>query len=218
MAQTPHHFEARITQTVRLDYLLYHPPDYDRDPVRRWPMLLYLHGSSGRGSDVNQVKQGGIPHNLENGHDLPFVVVSPQCPANSHWTLHIKALNALLDEVIARNRIDEDRVCMTGVSLGGAGAWMLAGAYPERFAAVAPVAARIVPLPLERLKDVAIWALHGEADNVVPVSEAQRTVDALHAIGARVKLTLVPGAGHDVGAQIYGGSELYEWLLEQKRT
>jgi predicted peptidase len=219
MTQIPQHFEAQITQTVRLDYLLYLPADYGNDPMQRWPLILFLHGSGGRGSDLDLVRRdGGIAHHSENGHDLPFIVVSPQCPADSHWTLHLDALNALLNDVAAHYGVDENRVYLTGMSLGGAGAWMLAGVYPERFAAVAPISARIVPLPLSRLRNLPIWAFHGEADDVIPVSEAQRTVDALKAIGGNVKLTIYPGVGHDLWAQVYNNPDLYAWFLSHKRA
>jgi predicted peptidase len=218
MTQIPQHFETQITQTAQFDYLLYLPPGYDNDATQRWPLVLYLHGAGGRGSDPERIKQEGIPHNLEVGHDLPFIVLSPQCPSDSHWTLHIDALNALLKHVIEHERVDENRIYLTGMSMGGAGTWMLAGAYPERFAALAPISARIVPLPLPRFRDLSIWAFHGEADEVVPVSEAQRTVDALKATGTQVQLTVYPGVGHDAWVQTYSNPELYEWFLRQKRA
>jgi predicted peptidase len=86
---------------------------------------------------------------------------------------------------------------------------------PERFAAIAPISARIVPLPLTRLRNLPIWVFHGDADDVMPVSETHRTVDALKAIGANVKLT--PGVGHDAWRQTYNNPELYEWLLSHER-
>lgn len=218
MTQTSQHFEAQITQTARLDYLLYLPPEYGNDPAQRWPLILYLHGAGGRGDDPELVKLNGIPHNLETGNDIPFIVVSPQCPADSHWTLHVEALNALLTDVVTHYRIDEARIYLTGMSLGGAGTWMLAGAYPERFAAIAPISSRIVPLPLLRLKNLPIWVFHGDADDVMPVSETHRTVDALKAIGANVKLTIYPGVGHDTWRQTYNNPELYEWFLSHKRS
>ncbi|MBK8022473.1 MAG: hypothetical protein IPK19_13860 [Chloroflexi bacterium] len=145
MAQTSAYFETQIVRTVRLEYLLYLPPGYEDDLTRRWPLILFLHSAGGRGSDLDLVRRGDIPLLLDSGHELPFVVVSPQCPVDSHWTLHADALDALLGEVLARHRVDGDRVCVTGASLGGAGTWMLAGAYPERLAAIAPVSSRIVP-------------------------------------------------------------------------
>src|SRR5690349_13787656 len=106
MTQTSHHFEAQITQTAQLGYLLYLPPSYDSDPTQRWPLILFLHASGERGSDLELVKGHGLPRNLEAGHELPFIVVSPQCPKESYWTLHPQDLNVLLNEVVARYRVD----------------------------------------------------------------------------------------------------------------
>lgn len=218
MTQIPRHFEAQITQTVQLDYLLYLPPGYGDDPDERLPVILFLHSAGARGSDVEMVRLNGIPQILESGHDLPFIVVSPQCPADSHWTLHIDALNALLKNVIANYLADENRVYLTGMSLGGAGTWFLAGAYPERFAAIAPLCGRIVPLPLTRFRELPIWAFHGELDDVIPISETQRTVDGLKATGVNVQLTVYPDAGHDIGEQTYNNPELYAWFLNHRRA
>lgn len=218
MTQTSQHFEAEITQTARLDYLLHLPPGYDDDSAQRWPLILFLHGSGERGSDLELVKQHGIPKNLENGQELPFIVVSPQCPADSHWTLHIEALNALLNDVISRYRVDETRVYLTGLSMGGAGTWMLAGAYPERFAAIAPICGRSVPLPIPRFKNLPVWAFHGDADEIVPVSDTYRTVDAIKALGGNVQLTVYPGVGHDSWTQTYNNPELYAWFLRHERS
>jgi predicted peptidase len=218
MTQIAQHFDTLITMRVRLDYLLYLPPGFDDDPGQRWPLILFLHGSGERGDDIELVKLCGIPHNLEQGHDLPFIVLSPQCPAESHWSFHLEALKDLLTAVAVRYRVDESRMYLTGMSMGGAGAWLLAAAFPERFAALAPICGRIVPLPLPRLKNLPIWAFHGDADEIVPVSDTQRTVDALKAISANVKLTIYPGVGHDSWTPTYNNPALYEWFLSHKRS
>jgi len=88
LTQTSRHFEAQVTETVRLDYLLYLPPNYEDNPSERFPLILHLHSAGGRGTDLDLVRQNGIAQKLENGEQLPFIVVSPQCPAESHWTLH----------------------------------------------------------------------------------------------------------------------------------
>ena len=96
--------------------------------------------------------------------------------------------------------------------------WLLAAAYPERFAAVAPIAGHIVPIPLPRLKNLPLWVFHGDADERAPVIETCRTVEALEAIGANVKLTIYPGVGHDSWTQTYNNPALYDWFLSQKRS
>ncbi|MCB1318152.1 MAG: hypothetical protein KDK27_19435, partial [Leptospiraceae bacterium] len=144
------------TRTVQLDYLIYFPPGYNDHPTQEYPLLMYLHGAGSRGDDPEKIKAGGIPYNLENGQDLPFIILSPQCPAESHWSLHVHALNALLDEIVAQHRVDEKCLYLTGASLGGAGVWFLAANYPTHFAAIAPLCGRIVPLPLTLLTNLPI--------------------------------------------------------------
>jgi predicted peptidase len=218
MTQLPQHFEAQITRMAQLDYLLYLPSDYSNDSTQHWPLILFLHGAGGRGRDLELVKREGIPHYLDMGHDVPFIVVSPQCPVDSHWTLHSDALHALLNDVVRHYAVDDHRLYVTGVSLGGAGTWMLAGAYPEQFAAIALLSSRIVPLPLSRLRTLPIWVFHGEVDEAMPVSETHRTVEALRALGGDVKPTIYPGVGHDTGVQTYTSPELYAWFLSHRRS
>src|SRR3712207_5021647 len=135
--QEPQSLTKEIRKTVTVNYLLYLPKEYEQDPNRRWPLLLFLHGAGERGSDLNKVKAYGPPKLVAEGQEMPFVIVSPQVPERSTWDVDV--LDALLDEVIRQYAIDEDRVYLTGVSMGGAGTWRLATARPERFAAIAPV-------------------------------------------------------------------------------
>ncbi|MEM6280183.1 MAG: hypothetical protein AAF733_11930, partial [Verrucomicrobiota bacterium] len=118
-------------------YFLFLPVGYEaRD--RSWPMILWLHGRSLRGDDLEQLRRYGPPSFLKNRPGFPFVVICPQLP-DGGWPP--KALNALLDECLEKYRIDEDRVILTGDSLGAMGAWGFAGAYPDRFAALSPITA-----------------------------------------------------------------------------
>lgn len=215
-SQITQRFERQITQTARLDYLRYLPPDYDT--TQRYPLILFLHGSGERGNDLEKVKLYGLARRLEDGFELPAIVVSPQCSEDSYWTLQTHELNALLDDIIARYPVDEDRVYLTGLSMGGGGAWFLAGAYPERFAAVVPICGRIPPLLPVRFKDLPIWAFHGDADDVVPVDNTIRSVENINAAGGNAKMTIYPGVGHDSWTQTYANPELYEWLFSHKRA
>jgi predicted peptidase len=128
-------FRGQTTHAFRLSYLLFLPADYQKKIETRWPMILYLHGGSLRGTDVESVRTLGLPHKLETDPNFPFIVVSPQCPPGEIWT-DVEALGALLDRVQADYRIDSDRVYVTGHSMGGRGALYLAYRQPKRFAAV----------------------------------------------------------------------------------
>jgi len=195
-------------------YLLYLPPGYD---ARRgaWPLLLFLHGSGERGSHLERVKRHGPPPLLQQGRQFPFIVVSPQCPEGETWS--VAFLDQLLREVQKRYRVDPDRIYVTGLSLGGYGTWSLAEAYPERFAAVAPVCGGGDPSRAAAMRRLPVWAFHGEKDLLVPVEESRVMVEALRKAGGNVRFTAYPDKGHDCWTATYETPELYRWLLEQKR-
>jgi predicted peptidase len=131
--------------------------------------------------------------------------------------VQIAALSALLDNLAARYRVDQDRVYVTGLSMGGFGAWQLAVDYPARFAAIAPVCGKGEPAKAQLIKDLPIWVFHGAKDPVVPVSNSQDMVDALKKCGSDVKLTIYPEALHDSWTETYNNPELYNWFLQHKR-
>ena len=217
MSQQPHHLDTQFSKSIHLDYLLYLPKGYDEDAAQRWPLILFLHGSGERGDDLELVKLYGLPKKLESGADLPFIVVSPQCPVESYWLLHLDDLKALVDDVTARYAVDPRRIYLTGMSMGGTGAWPLAAAYPELFAAMIPICGRGVPSLANRLKDMPVWVFHGEADEVVPADESRRMMDALKKVGGDVTLTIYPGVGHNSWTQTYDNPDVYEWLLRHSR-
>jgi predicted peptidase len=213
--QKSQHFEREITITVKLDYLLYLPAGYDNDKTD-WPLLVFLHGSGERGDDLEKVKVHGPPKLIAEGKPLPFIVVSPQAPRR-RWDP--ATLNAFLDDLVAKYRVDKDRIYLTGLSMGGAGTWALAGAYPERFAAIVPICGGGDPADAPKLKDIPVWVFHGAKDEAVPVSRSEEMVKALREAGAKtVEFTVYPDAEHDSWTETYANPRLYEWLLNQRRT
>lgn len=214
-------FETTITRQVRLPYLLTLPGGY-REDGERWPVILFLHGAGERGADLERVRIHGIPKVVAARPDLPFITVSPQCPENQWWPDFLEALIGLLDEVLSRYHADPDRVYLTGLSMGGYGSWHLASAYPERFAAVAPICGGALwaygfPQRVCALRDVPVWAFHGGDDDVVPLTASQQLVDTLRECGGNVIFTVYPGVGHDSWTQTYDSPALYEWFLAQRR-
>lgn len=212
--QQAHHFETQVQQQI--GYLLYLPKDYAIDLAQPWPLLVFLHGMSKRGGDLELLKTDGLPKRLEEHHDFPFVVVSPQCPAESWWVFEVEAVKRLIDHILAEYAVDPKRVYLTGMSMGGYGTWALATTYPDIFAAIAPVSGGGIPLLADKLKDVPVWAFHGDADDVVPIAESQQMVDALQAVGGNIKFTVYPGGGH--WTPTYENPELYNWFLSHQRT
>ncbi len=215
--QSEQMFRKEITRTVGLRYLLYLPRGYGENKEQKWPVMLFLHGAGERGDDLNLVKKHGPPKLVEQGRDLPFLVVSPQCPSGSWWTEQLDALMALLDEVQSEYTVDPDRVYLTGLSMGGFGSWALGCRHPERFAAITPICGGGEWFLADRLKSVPVWAFHGAKDPVVPLRESQEMATALQRAGGNVQLTVYPEAQHDCWTETYNSPKLYEWFLSHRR-
>ena len=201
---------------VELKYLLYLPQDYDKDAGKAWPLVLFLHGSGERGTDLEAVKKHGPPKLVAEGKQFPFILVSPQCPPEQWWDPFV--LKGLLDDVQAKYHVDPDRVYVTGLSMGGFGTWDLARHYPDKFAAIAPICGGGDPQFVQALAHMPAWVFHGEDDPAVPIRRSEEMVDALKKAGdPEVKFTRYPGVGHDSWVKAYNDPELYEWLLSHKR-
>lgn len=213
MTQTGHRIVKEITKTLTLDYLLHIPDTEDQPADKKWPVILFLHGSGERGTDLNKVKANGLPNIVDQDKSFPFIVISPQCPEDEFWAMEKEALLAIVEHVLKNYPADPKRVYLTGLSMGGYGAWHLPIDYPHVFAAVAPVCGGIDPSKAAALRDVPIWAFHGAKDDVVPLSESQGIVDALEAIEANVKLTVYREGNHNAWDETYSNPDLYKWFL-----
>ncbi len=198
-------------------YLLWLPPGLERAD-RQWPLILYLHGRSLRGSDLHRVKRYGIPAFLDRGWALPFVVVAPQLPSGGWDRPH--RLLPILEEVLALYPIDPDRVYLTGFSMGADGAWLLALAHPDPFAAAVPISAW-TPDPdrvdLGVLEGLPVRIYHGTADDITPFGRAKAMAEAMAGEGLDVRFTPLEGGGHGIVNEVYGESVFYRWLLERQR-
>ena len=220
-AQTVQHegsFTGTVIRQVSLNYLLYLPESYDPDKDKTWPLLVFLHGSGERGNDIEKIKVHGPPKLIEAGLHFPFIVLSPQCPDKRDWDA--ETIYALVKNIAGRYMVDENRIYVTGLSMGGWATWDLAMAYPGYFAAIAPVCGRIdrnYPRRADELKSMPVWAFHGAADDVVPVTDAAKMIRLLQDAGGNARITIYPGANHDSWTETYNNPELYEWLLKQSR-
>ena len=200
---------------VPVSYLLHLPGGYRANNGTRWPLVLFLHGSGESGDDLEKVKKNGPPKLIDAGQDLPFIVVSPQAK-NSGWD--VATLGALLDTVERQYRVDADRIYVTGLSMGGHGTWALAAAFPNRFAAIAPICGAGNPDTAASLRNLPVWAFHGALDTVVPPEGSANMVKALRAAGAKdVRFTLYDDADHDAWTRTYDDPKFWQWLAHQKR-
>lgn len=218
MTQRARRFEGQITKSVELDYLLYLPDGCDANDGVKWPLILFLHGAGERGTDINLVKKHGVAKIVEDKRDFPFIVVSPQCSDSTYWDEETDSLIGLIEEIQGKYPIDEKRIYLTGLSMGGYGTWALAIHRPDLFAAAAPICGGGRKSLVHRMKDVPTWAFHGEQDDVVPISESQDMVEALRTAGGDVRFTVYPDADHDSWTKTYENPELYTWLLSHRKA
>jgi predicted peptidase len=203
----------KIYKQSGYSYLLYLPAGYESGDNR--PMILFLHGVNDRGNDLEQVRKAALPTRIESGPELPFVVVSPQCPRQFYWSPKLVA--DLIDEVLELYMVDPNRIYLTGISMGGYGAWETAFHQPWRFAAIAPICGGGNSHLVNSIRELPIWVFHGARDEIVPLSESELMVKALKDIGADVRFTIYPDAGHDSWTQTYQNPDLYEWFLSHSR-
>jgi predicted peptidase len=214
-AQRKQKLEVQIVKNVKLEYLLSLPKGY-RASKEQFPLMLFLHGSGERGSDLEKIKLHGLPKMLEAGLELPCIVVSPQCPSDTWWDT--EALSALLDHLEKTLRVDPDRIYVTGLSMGGFGTWELAIRNPNRFAAIVPICGGGEPIFTREITHLPVWVFHGAKDEVVPLEYSQRMVKALKKYGSkRVKFKIYKHAKHDSWTKTYANPKVFAWMLEQKR-
>lgn len=222
-------------------YRVFLPPHYTK--LRRWPVILFLHGSGERGDDNLRQLTIGLPALLaRDPARYRAVVVVPQCSLGHEWygEMETQAL-AALDASIKEFRGDRRRVYLTGISMGGAGVWFLAR-HRERWAAIVPVSSEVVrqsddPFPIEPPPDIAkllhaadpyaavaaavgstpTWIFHGADDNVISVEQSRRMDQALRAVHGNVRYTEYDGVGHNSWDRAYAEPLLPKWLLAQRR-
>lgn len=213
------------SEKAGLDFLLYLPGDYGKDPQQEWPLIVYLHGASLRGATLELLAEAPLPRKVARDDQFPFIVLSPLGDGEyEFWAQDqmIDPLFKLLEEIQATYSIDDKRIYLTGNDMGGNGVWKIGLQHPEFFAALAPVAGYFsypfeTPVNICDLKDVPVWSFHGKLDEYVPVEVAQELVDALIACGGNAKITISQEMKNDIPFNAYANPALYNWLLEQSR-
>ena len=197
---------------VRYNYLTYLPSDYDSLKRKAYPVIIYLHGLSISGNDINRVKKQGLPLFLEKGKKIDFIVIAPQCPRGKNWASE-NWIDTIFSEINAKYTIDNERIYLTGMSLGGFGTWELANRYPYRFAAIAPLCGGGRVEWIENLRNTPAWVFHGDKDVQVPVSRSDIMVKELEKVGSVVVYSRLQGQGHSI-YRVYDEFNIYDWFLK----
>ncbi|GGB80369.1 phospholipase [Flavobacterium suaedae] len=206
-------FSTEITVEKQLNYLLYTPESTKQSK----PLIIFLHGSGEKGNDLEKVKVHG-PFKYLKTHKLDAYVLAPQCPYEEYWDEEV--LYRLIQKVIKENKIDPDRIYLTGLSMGGWGVWNLAFAYPDMFAALVPIAGFVDRVPMIencKIKDIPTRIFHGLLDDVVDVSYSINIYKKLQTCSTDIELTIFDDANHDSWTRVYDDPAIYEWMLQQKK-
>ena len=213
--------QQEIYDPSTLNYLLFLPRDTSATINGKYPLIISLHGIGERGSDLWRVKGEGLPKILDGKDTFPFIVVSPQCPSSTEWYFNDGVqlqIDKLIDSVIARYPVDTSRIYLTGFSMGGIGTLDLAIRYPHRFAALIPIAFRIEDgWNVCTIKDIPMWAFHGQLDPIIPLFKAQSVIDTLSSCGGNPTFTIYSDLFHDAWTRTYNNSEIYDWLLTKQK-
>ena len=217
MFQSRHGVTHTYTKKTTFQYLQFLPLGYDTNHDQKYPLILFLHGIGERGNDLEKIKLHGLPKMVEDFPDFPFILISPQCPDDTRWECELDAIDHLLNTVVDTLRVDEDRIILTGLSMGGAGTWAMVAKFPDRFAAIVPICGAGDPSQAEKFSHVPVWIFHGTEDKAVPFERSSVMYEALKNSGGLPRFTIYNGAGHDVWIPAYDTDELYEWMAEQSR-
>ena len=198
-----------------LNYWIYTPENVGEGK----PLLVFLHGAGERGGDPEKVFRISLPKWLREGRWAPDAyVLIPQCPEGFDWNSQVERLKSVIDHAVEVLKSDKGRISITGLSMGGFGTWAMGIHYPAFFSAMAPVCGGGLSWRCPILKEMPIWAFHGEQDPVVPLRNSVEMVDAVNAAGGKARLTIMHTQAHGCWDEVYGDSNVLDWLIAQKRT
>lgn len=216
-------------------YQVFVPDDWTKQ--KKWPVILFLHGAGERGDDGLIQTEVGIGTAIRRDRTrFPAIVVMPECRKNVWWSESTMANMAMAALAAAQKefRGNATRIYLTGLSMGGYGTWYLAGKYPGKFAAIAPICGGILVPDMARQQSAddnspyteaakkigktPVWIFHGGDDPVVPVTESRRMNDAMKALGGEVRYTEYPGLGHNSWDKAYSEADFISWMLSKTAT
>lgn len=184
------------------------------------PLLLFLHGAGEKGND-NKKQLKHDPTKLapkDVFEKNPMIVVAPQCPADQFWSGQpLESVIKMVKDFQKELPVDSDRIYITGLSMGGYGTWSALAMEPRLFAAAIPICGGGDPASVRKFDKVPIWAFHNDGDPTVGVEGSRSMIAALKKAGAEPKYTEYQSPQHDAWTRTYKDSELWEWLLQQKR-
>ena len=204
------------------NFWLYQPPktiqavnDSITEKVKT-PVLIFLHGSSLCGRNLDKVRHYGCIDAVEKGMPINAIIIAPQNPGGAWKPERIKNI---LDWANQNYETDTTKVYVVGMSLGGYGTMDFAGTYPEKVAAAVAMCGGTTLKDVSKLGQIPLWILHGTADRAVSIRESEKVVNALKQAGTTdlLRFERIKGKGHAALARIFYLPELYEWLFKHQK-
>lgn len=191
------------------------PKDYDSLNADQYPVVLFLHGASLCGNNLDRVRRYGPLHALQMGRQINAIIVAPQNPGGA-WKPD--RVNKVVDWAFAHYGGDTNRFYVLGMSLGGYGTIDYSAVYSHRIAAAMALCGGGNPKSYCGLNDLPLWILHGTADRAVTVAQSQKVVDAMSKCGdsPRLRFTKLPGVTHSGLARAFYITETYDWLFQHR--
>ncbi len=235
---------SQVVDTIRgsfaldsrvLPYTLYQCGTSANNTVKS-PIILFLHGAGERGNDNRLQVSRVVPRILQTLQEMKvehWCLLAPQCPENEKWVN--KEWNAashtmdsspgwplafavqVLDSLLVSDKLDTNRIYVTGLSMGGFGTWELVQRYPWKFSAAIPICGGGDLAQAPKLKNVPIWAFHGKKDRLVKVSRTIDMVNAIKKVKGKARMTLFEDQGHICWEPVYGNAGVIQWMLEQHK-
>lgn len=205
--------KAEWKKEVKIDKSISYIIDLPNDAKGKLPLIVFLHGSGERGTNLEMVKAHS-PFTYKNLIKEPVAILAPQCPEGMWWDT--QAIYFLIKEIVQKYKIDESRIYLTGLSMGGWGTLKLAGEHPEMFAAVAPVCAptdMVMEATIQNYKDLNLKIYQGGMDDIVVPENAFKFYQALHPINPKAELIIFPNDNHNSWDSTYSNPGFYTWML-----
>ena len=210
--------KAELKKEIKKEQKISYIFDYPENAKGKVPLIVFLHGSGERGDNLEMVKAHS-PFTYKNLFPEPVAILAPQCPKDVWWDT--EAVYYLIKEIQQKYQLDDSRIILTGLSMGGWGTLKLAMEHPELFSAVVPVCApvdRLMKVRASQYKDLPMKIFHGGNDDVVSPVNSIEIYQEIKKVNKNVELTIFPDDNHNSWDSTYSNPKLYEWMLAQKKN
>ena len=206
---------TQVKNYKKLKYILTYPNDFSDS--KKYPVIIFLHGAGTVGNDINKLMENPFYKIIGEYEKFDFITAAPQCNLNT-WFDMFGDIIGFAEHIAGLEFADAERIYAVGASMGGYGVWQLAMSKPELFAAIVPICGGGMYWNASRLKNIPVWAFHGDIDKTVDKTESVKMTEAVNKAGGNARLTIYPQCGHDAWSQTYRNPEVFEWLKSQKKT